>query len=50
VRIFATAWGDLRGIWRLWWGLRLGTLRVPGLGGTGLGGRNLGETVEGSTR
>jgi glycosyltransferase involved in cell wall biosynthesis len=65
VRILATALGDLRGIWRLWWGLRLGSLRVPslvgadeargagaagGTGDTGEAGVSLDETVEGSAR
>jgi hypothetical protein len=29
VRILATVLADLRGIWRLWWGLGLGSLKVP---------------------
>jgi hypothetical protein len=29
VRIAATILGDLRGIWRLWWGLGLGSMNVP---------------------
>jgi len=29
VRILATVLGDLRGIWRLWWGLGVGSLKVP---------------------
>jgi glycosyltransferase involved in cell wall biosynthesis len=49
VRIFATAWGDLCGVWRMWWGLRLGTLRVP-VAGAAQAGVSLDETVEGSTR
>jgi glycosyltransferase involved in cell wall biosynthesis len=64
VRILATALGDLRGIWRVWWGLRLGSPRVPspadadvsaGAGaGSASGLRDAGvsrdETVEGSAR
>ena len=34
VNILPTALGDLRGIWRLRWGLLTGSLRVPALGGT----------------
>jgi glycosyltransferase involved in cell wall biosynthesis len=33
VKIVATALGDLRGIWRLRWGLLSGSLKVPALGG-----------------
>ncbi len=29
VRVLATVLADLRGIWRLWWGLGLGSLKVP---------------------
>jgi glycosyltransferase involved in cell wall biosynthesis len=56
VRILATALGDLRGIWRVWWGLRLGSLRVPSLTGADETGEvheagvSLDETVEGSAR
>jgi glycosyltransferase involved in cell wall biosynthesis len=64
VRIIATALGDLRGIWRMWWGLRLGSLRMPLVAdedeGGGDAGRTAGrartagvsmdETVEGSAR
>jgi len=64
VRILATALGDLRGIWRVWWGLRLGSPRVPSPAdadvsadagaGSASGLRDAGvsrdETVEGSAR
>jgi glycosyltransferase involved in cell wall biosynthesis len=41
VRILATVLADLRGMWRLWWGLGLGSLKVP----VAPGGRTVKETV-----
>jgi hypothetical protein len=62
VKIIATALGDLRGIWRLRWGLLTGSLKVPVHGGVqGLRGvredagsrgtaLSLEQTIEESTR
>jgi glycosyltransferase involved in cell wall biosynthesis len=50
VRILATVLADLRGIWRLWWGLGLGSLKVPaapgGVAGVACVGDAVGEISE----
>jgi glycosyltransferase involved in cell wall biosynthesis len=38
VQILPTVLGDLRGIWRLWWGLGLGSLKIPAADGGGVAG------------
>jgi glycosyltransferase involved in cell wall biosynthesis len=46
VRILPMMLGNLRGIWRLWWGLGVGSLKVPAAGGGRVAGvASAGEAV-----